>query len=116
LTFALDGYSLRLQQAATPLQPGAAAVDALHPSEPGVVPHRESASIKLLVGKVRVTSARWIGIVGLVLAALLALAGFRLSGRNRGDELTTIRCTMTVTSVIAGSGTFSATAQYQLVL
>jgi signal peptidase I len=92
LTFALDGYSLRLQQAATPTQPGAAtATDALHPSEPGVVPHREPASIKLVVGKVRVTSARWIGVVGLVFAALIALAGFVLSGRNRGDELTTIR-------------------------
>ena len=92
LTFVLDGYSLRLQQTATSMQPGATATsDALHPSEPGVVPHREAASIKLLVGKVRVTSARWIGIVGLAFAALLALVGFVLSGRNQGDELTKIR-------------------------
>jgi hypothetical protein len=92
LTFALDGYSLRLQQTATEMQPGAtAATDVLQPSEPGVLPHREPASIKLLVGNVRVTTARWIGIVGLAFAALLALAGFLLSGRKSDDELTKIR-------------------------
>jgi hypothetical protein len=32
------------------------------------------------------------------------------------NDLKPAECTMTVTSVIAGSGTFSATAQYQLVL
>jgi hypothetical protein len=32
------------------------------------------------------------------------------------NDLKPMECTMTVTSVIAGSGTFSATAQYQLVL
>jgi signal peptidase I len=92
LTFVLDGYSLRLQQTAVSMQPGAAVTtDALHPSEPGVVPHREPASVKLLVGKVRVTTARWIGIAGLALAALVALVGFVLSGRNEDDELAKIR-------------------------
>ncbi len=32
------------------------------------------------------------------------------------NDLKPAECTMTVTSVVAGSGTFSATAQYQLVL
>jgi signal peptidase I len=91
VTFVLDHFSLRLQESSMPTQPGAAPADTLHPSEPGVVPHREPASIKLLVAKVRVTTARWVGIVGLALAALVALVGFVLSGRNKGDELTKIR-------------------------
>jgi signal peptidase I len=91
LTFALDGYSLRLQQQTVQAQPGTAAADALHPTQPGVVPHGEAASVSLLVAKVHVTTARWTGIAGLALAALLALAGFVLSGRTKDDELTKIR-------------------------
>jgi signal peptidase I len=92
LTFALDGYSLRLQQTATSAQPGATATtDVMHPSEPGVMPQRKAASIKLLVANAHVTTARWIGIVGLALAALLALAGLVLAGRNEDDELAKIR-------------------------
>jgi signal peptidase I len=92
LSFALDGFSLRLQRTSPAAQPGVTeTVDALHPSQPGVIPHQSPASMKLVVAKVRVTSARWIGLVGLVLAALLAVAGFVLLGRNQGDELTKIR-------------------------
>ena len=93
LSFALDGYSLRLeQQTAVPTQPGEAApADALRPSQPGVVAQHAPASVKLLVAKVRVTTARTIGLVGLVFAGLLALAGFLLTGRNQGDELMKIR-------------------------
>jgi hypothetical protein len=73
-------------------EPGAAeALDVLHPSEPGVVPHHSPASMKLLVASVRVSSARAIGLIGFCLAVLLALAGVVLAGRQQGDELATIQ-------------------------
>src|SRR5262249_58515652 len=86
LTFVLDGFSLRIENVpAATAEPGAAPADALHPSQPGVVPHRAPASMKLLVGKVRVTTARTIGFGGLARPALLPLAGLMLARRNRGD-------------------------------
>lgn len=94
LTFVLDRYSLRLQQVAPVAQaPGTAATttDALHPSQPGVVADEVPASVKLVFANARVTTARRIGITGLVLAALLGIAGFLLFGRNQGDELMNIR-------------------------
>ena len=92
LTFALDGYSLRLQQSAAASQPGAtvSSADALHPSEPGVMSHSRPASARLVVASMRVSTARTLGIAGLVLAALLALAGLLVSGVS-GDELSRIR-------------------------
>jgi signal peptidase len=92
LSFALDGYALRLQQAApATLQPGTTAPDALHPSEPGVIPQRAPATVKLLVAKIRVAPARTVGLAGFGLAALAALIGLLLAGGRRGDELSAIQ-------------------------
>ena len=92
LTFALDAYSLRLEQVPTATVPGTGpAPDALHPSQPGVVPHRTSAKIKLIVASISVTAARALGLTGLGLAGLAALVGFVLLGGRQGDELATIR-------------------------
>lgn len=92
LNFALDGFALRLEQSApATLQPGTTAPDALHPSEPGVVPQHAAASVKLLVAKLRVSTARTVGLAGFGLAALAALVGFALLGVRRGDELASIQ-------------------------
>ena len=92
LNFALDGFALRLEQSApATLQPGTTAPDALHPSEPGVVPQHAAASVKLLVAKLRVSTARTVGLAGFGLAAIAALVGFALLGVRRGDELASIQ-------------------------
>jgi signal peptidase I len=92
LSFALDGYALRLQQSSpATLQPGTTAPDALHPSQPGIIPQHTRATVELLVAKVRVSTARTLGLAGFGLAALAALAGFALLGGRRGDELAAIK-------------------------
>jgi hypothetical protein len=91
LTFVLDGTSLRVQETPVATTPGAAPADPMHPSQPGVVPHRVPASIKLAVVRVHATTARTLGLVGLVLAGLLALLGLALRGRDADDELVSIR-------------------------
>jgi signal peptidase I len=92
LSFALDGYALRLQTTApATLQPGTAAPDVLSPSEPGVIPQQAPATVKLLVAKVRVSTARTAGLAGFGLALLAGLVGFALLGGRRGDELTAIQ-------------------------
>lgn len=92
LSFALDGYALRLQQS-TPaaLQPGATAADALHPSEPGVIAQRAPATVRLVVAKLRVSTARTVGLAGFCFAAIAALVGVLLVGGRRGDELAAIQ-------------------------
>jgi signal peptidase I len=93
ITFALDAFSLRLQDATTPLTPGESGTptDALHPSAPGVLPQTAPASVKLLVTHIGVTTARRAGLIGLVVAAVLALAGLLVLGRGGSDELASIR-------------------------
>jgi hypothetical protein len=67
-----------------------------------------------------------LALVVLTLASCFAAftASATVPGNNIGDNESTVtadnlrpaECTMTVTSILAGSGTFSATSQYQLVL
>jgi signal peptidase I len=94
LLFTIDKYSLRLQQAPLGGQtPGQPAADPFQPSAPGSIDRRSPRTLALLAAKPRVTTIRRIGLLGLLAAALLGLAGaaLQLVARRAADELSMIR-------------------------